>query len=455
MANLIGQPHSFGIVGTKREVALSETPRSTDGIGRFRWVICALLFFATTVNYIDRQILSLLKPILDGELGWTNEQFGMVNAAFQAAYAIGLMAFGVFIDRAGTKIGYAVSIAAWSIAAIGHALISSIGGFMGARIALGLGEGGNFPSAIKAVALWFPKRERAYATALFNSGSNVGAIVAPAVVPWMALTFGWRSAFVAAGIAGLIWLLFWLPWYETPERSKHLSRAELEHIRSDSDAQVGESLKMRWRDILRYKQAWGFILAKFLTDPVWWFFLIWLPDYFKKTRGLSIKDSWVHLVTIYALVTVLSILGGWLVGYLTSRGMAVSRARKTSMFVFACTVLPILTVTHVDNWTAVILIGIAGASHQAWSANLFTSASDVFPKKAVASVVGLGGMAGSLGGILFPIYSGKLLDRFAAKGDITAGYAILFGICGFAYLLAFGLNHVLSPRFEAIEDASK
>jgi ACS family hexuronate transporter-like MFS transporter len=455
MANLIGQPNTFGIVDANKEVALSEKPRSADGIGRFRWVICALLFFATTINYIDRQILSLLKPLLDNELGWTNEQFGMVNAAFQAAYAVGLMGFGVFIDRAGTKIGYAVSIAAWSLAAMGHALISTIGGFMAARVALGLGEGGNFPSAIKAVALWFPKRERAYATALFNSGSNVGAIVAPAVVPWMALNFGWRSTFVAAGIAGLVWLLFWLPWYETPERSKHLSPAELEHIRSDSDAQVGETLKMSWTDILRYKQAWGFILAKFLTDPVWWFFLIWLPDYFKKTRGLSIKDSWVHLVTIYALVTVLSILGGWLVGYLTKRGMAVSRARKTAMFVFACTVLPILTVTQVDNWTAVILIGIAGASHQAWSANLFTSASDIFPKKAVASVVGIGGMAGSLGGILFPIYSGKLLDRFAAKGDVTAGYTILFGICAFAYLLAFGLNHVLSPKFEAIEDTAK
>jgi ACS family hexuronate transporter-like MFS transporter len=436
-------------------VTLTETRRSTSGIGRFRWAICALLFFATTVNYIDRQILSLLKPILDVELGWTNEQFGMVNAAFQAAYAIGLMAFGVFVDRVGTKVGYAVSLAVWSVAAMGHALVSSIGGFLVARVALGLGEGGNFPSAIKAVAIWFPKRERAYATALFNSGSNVGAIVAPAVVPWMALTFGWRSAFVAAGLAGFVWLLFWLPWYETPERSKHLSPAELQYIRSDADSQAGASLKMGWLDILRYKQAWGFIIAKFLTDPVWWFFLIWLPDYFKKTRGLSIKDSWVHLVTIYSLVTVLSIIGGWLVDYLTKRGMAVSRARKVSMFTFACTVLPIWAVTQVDNWTAVVLIGVAGASHQAWSANLFTSASDVFPKKAVASVVGLGGMAGSLGGILFPIYSGKLLDQFAAKGDVTAGYAILFAICGFAYLLAFGLNHLLSPKFEPLEDLSK
>lgn len=426
-------------------------PAQTSGIGRYRWVVCGLLFFATTINYIDRQILSLLKPILDVELGWTNEQFGYVNAAFQAAYALGLLAFGAFIDRVGTKIGYAVSIAAWSLAAMGHALVGSIGGFVFARVALGLGEGGNFPSAIKAVAIWFPRKERALATALFNSGANVGAIIAPAVVPWLALTFGWKSAFIAAGIAGFMWLLFWIPKYETPERSKALSKAEHDYIRSDLDGQAGEDLKMRWRDILRYKQAWGFIAAKFLTDPVWWFFLIWLPDYFKKTRGLSIKDSWVHLVTIYAVVTALSVIGGWLVGYLSKTGMSVSRARKVSMLIFAVTVLPILMVTHVSNWTAVLLIGVAGASHQAWSANLFTSASDIFPKKAIASVVGLGGMAGSLGGILFPIYAGKLLDTFTARGDVTAGYAILFGICGFAYLAAFGIHHLLAPKFEPLE----
>lgn len=421
------------------------------GIGRYRWLVCGLLFFATTVNYIDRQILSLLKPILDNELKWTNEQFGTVNAAFQAAYAVGLLLFGAFIDRVGTKIGYAVSIAAWSVAAMGHALVGSLNGFFAARLALGLGEGGNFPSAIKAVATWFPTRERAYATALFNSGSNVGAIIAPAVVPWLAFTFGWRSAFVAAGIAGFVWLLPWILWYDVPERVAGLTSEELAHIRSDTDGERGEGGKMGWLAILRHRQAWAFIAAKFLTDPVWWFFLIWLPDYFKKTRGLSIKDSWVHLVTIYSIVTALSILGGWFSGYLTKRGHSVTRARKISMFIFACTVLPVLLVTHVGNWPAVVLIRIAGASHQAWSANLFTSASDMFPKKAVASVVGLGSMAGSLGGILFPIYSGKLLDRFQAAGDVTSGYAILFGMCGSAYLIAFGINHLLAPKFEPIQ----
>jgi ACS family hexuronate transporter-like MFS transporter len=421
-------------------------------IGRYRWLVCGLLFLATTINYIDRQILSLLKPILDDELKWTNEQFGIVNAAFQAAYAVGLLLFGAFIDRVGTRIGYAISIAAWSVAAVGHALVGSVRGFMGARVALGLGEGGNFPSAIKAVALWFPKRERAFATALFNSGTNVGAIVAPAIIPWMAFTWGWRSAFVAAGVAGFLWLLLWLPFYDVPEKIDRLTREELAHIRSDADEGAGSRpVGMRWRDILRYRQAWSFVVAKFMTDPVWWFFLIWLPDYFKKTRQLDIKKSWVHLVSIYTIVTILSVIGGWLAGYLTRRGLGVSRARKISMFVFALCVLPILFVGQAGPWGAVVLIGVAGAAHQAWSANLFTTASDMFPKRAVASVVGLGGMAGSLGGILFPIYAGKLLDKFQAAHNVTAGYSILFAICGSAYLVAFAINHLLAPSFVPVE----
>jgi MFS transporter, ACS family, hexuronate transporter len=416
---------------------------------RYRWVVCALLFFATTINYIDRQILSLLKPMLDNELGWSNAEFGKVNAAFQGAYAIGLLGFGYLVDRWGTKIGYAVSIAAWSLAAIGHAAVGSVAGFFNARIALGFGEGGNFPSAIKAVALWFPRKERAFATALFNSGTNVGAIIAPAVIPLIAYTWGWRSAFVAAGIVGFLWLLLWIPFYDLPERSKRLSAGELAHIRSD--AEVEQTTKMSWGSLLKYRQTWAFVAAKFLTDPVWWFFLIWLPDFFKKTRGLDIKQSWVHLVFIYTLVTVLSIAGGWLTGYLARRGYTQSRARKTGMFIFGVLVLPILAVTQVGDWSAVVLIGIAGAAHQAWSANLFTTVSDVFPKRAVASVVGIGGMAGSFGGILFPIYSGKLLDSFTASGNVTAGYAILFAICGSAYLIAFAINHALAPKFEPIE----
>lgn len=416
-------------------------------IGRYRWVVCALLFFATTINYIDRQILSLLKEILDEQIGWTNEQFGWVNSAFQFAYGIGLLGFGWFVDRFGTKIGYSVSIIAWSVAAAAHALVGSFVGFIGARIALGLGEGGNFPSAIKAVALWFPKRERAFATSIFNAGTNAGALVAPAVIPWMAYRFGWQSCFIAAGLVGLLWLFLWIPFYDVPDKSKRVGAAELELIRSDQEPERLQE-KVSWLSLLGYRQTWSFFIAKFLTDPVWWFFLIWLPDFFKKTRGLEIKKSWIHIVTIYGIVTVLSIFGGWITGYLTKQGWSVTRARKTGMFIFALCVLPILLVTRVGDWTAVLLIGLAGAAHQAWSANLFTTVSDMFPKKAVASVIGIGGMAGSAGGIMFPALTGRLLDHFQHQGNITAGYAILFGICGCIYLVAFALHHLLAPRFE-------
>ena len=433
---------------TTKPASISTAPSSLQSqIGNYRWVICALLFFATTVNYIDRQILSLLKEILDKEIGWTNEQFGDVNSAFQMAYGLGLLGFGWFIDRFGTKIGYALSIAAWSLAAMGHGLVGSFRGFLTARVSLGLGEGGNFPSAIKAVALWFPKQERALATSLFNAGSNVGAIAAPAIVPWIALTWGWRWAFIIAGIAGFIWLLFWLPFYNVPEKVKHLSAGELTHIRSDLDEESSTE-KVPWLSLLKYRQTWSFIVGKFVTDPVWWFFLIWLPDYFKKTRGLDIKKGWIHLVTIYTIITVLSIFGGWVTGYLAKRGWTVTRARKTGMLIFALCVVPILMVTQVGDWTAVILIGLAGAAHQAWSANLFTTVSDMFPKRAVASVVGLGGMAGSLGGAMFPKLTGKLLDHFQSQGNVTHGYAILFGICASAYVAGFVLHHLLAPRFE-------
>ncbi len=418
--------------------------------GNYRWVVCALLFFATTVNYVDRQILALIKEFLDAELGWSNQTFGWVNGAFQLAYAVGLLIFGWFVDRFGTKIGYAVSIALWSLSALGHALVGSVGGFFAARVALGVSEGGNFPSAIKAVALWFPKRERAFATAIFNAGTNVGAILAPLMIPAIAFRYGWRATFVLAGLAGFLWLFFWFPMYDVPEKRKGLTRAEYELIHSDRDEGGSGGVPMGWRRALRLPQTWSFLTAKFLTDPVWWFFLIWLPDYFRTTRGLSIKDSWVHLVTIYSIVTVLSIAGGWLPGLLTRRGWSVTRARKTSMFLFALCVLPILGVTKVGDWPAVLLIGLAASAHQAWSANLFTTVSDMFPKKDVATIIGLGGMTGSAGGFLFPILTGALLDRFEARGDVTAGYAILFSICAFAYLVAFAIHHLLAPRFDPI-----
>ena len=413
-----------------------------------RWAVCALLFFATTINYIDRQILSLLKPILDDQLHWTNAEFGMVNSAFQGAYGLSLLIFGWLIDKYGTKIGYAMSIAAWSLAAMGHALVGSVGGFLWARVALGLGEGGNFPAAIKATALWFPKKERALATSLFNSGANVGAILAPAIVPWLALTFGWHSAFLAAGAVGFVWLFLWMPWFETPDKKSSVSKEELAWIHSDG-VEV-QSQKIPWGQLLGYRQTWGFILPKLITDPVWWFFLIWLPDFFKQTRGLDIKKSWVLLVTIYSIVTVLSIAGGWITGYLAKRGWSINRARKGGMLLFALCVVPILAVTGASDWGAVLLIGLAGAAHQAFSANLFTTVSDSFPKQAVASVIGIGGMAGALGGMLFPIVTGILLDSYKASGNVAAGYGILFAFCAGAYLFSLILLQVLNPRLEPV-----
>jgi len=428
----------------------SAAPGAGTQVGNYRWVICALLFFATTVNYIDRQILALIKEFLDAELGWSNETFGKVNGAFQLSYALGLFVFGWFVDRYGTKIGYTVSIVLWSLSAIGHSLVGSVSGFFTARVALGVSEGGNFPSAIKAVALWFPKRERAFATSIFNAGTNAGAIVAPAMIPAIAVSFGWRWAFVLAGLAGFVWLLFWIPMYEVPEKHKRVSPAELALINSDGDEAAAGGKPMGNLRALRLPQTWSFLSAKFLTDPVWWFFLIWLPDYFNATRGLSIKHSWVHIVTIYTIVTVLSIAGGWFTGYLNGRGWSVTRARKTGMFLYALGVLPILGVTQVGDWPAVLLIGLAGSAHQAWSANLYTTVSDMFPKKDVATIIGLGGMFGSAGGVIFPVMTGWLLDRFKAEGNVNGGYAILFSICAFAYLVSFAIHHLLAPRFEPI-----
>jgi MFS transporter, ACS family, hexuronate transporter len=417
----------------------------------FRWVVCALLFFATTINYIDRQILSLLKETLDKELGWSNAEYGMANSFFQLAYGLSFIGFGWFIDKYGTKIGYAVSIAMWSVAAAGHSLVHSVNGFLTARLCLGLGEAGNFPSAIKATAQWFPRRERALATAIFNSGASIAAVAAPLTIPLIAGKWGWRSTFLIAGGLGFIWLIAWWVFYEVPERHRKINQAERDYILSDRDEALQER-KVPWGSLLGYRECWSFIVAKFLTDPVWWFFLIWLPDFFKKTRGLDIKNSMFHLATIYAIITVLSIIGGWVPGYLAKIGWSVNAARKISMLVFAFCVMPVFLVTRADNiWIAVCLIGVAGAAHQAWSANLFTTVSDMFPKNAVASVTGLGGLSGSAGGFLFPIGAGALLDRFEKAGNATGGYTILFTICAGAYIVAFVISHLLTPRFEQIK----
>jgi len=412
---------------------------------RFRWTICALLFFATTINYIDRQILSLLKPLLDEQLGWTNEQFGWVNALFQGAYAFSYLGFGWFVDRFGTKIGYAVSIAAWSVAAAMHALVNSVGGFAVARVALGAGEGGNFPAAVKSVSQWFPVRERAFATTLFNSGANVGALLAPAIVPPLALAFSWHAPFLLAGIAGFLWLGLWWWLYSTPEESRRVSPSELALIADGFAKETVAVPKLRWRDLGVQRQTWAYLIPQILTGPVWWFFLIWLPDYFTVTRGMNLKTMGMPLVLIYALITVISIAGGWATKRLAQCGWSVTKSRRISLLVCACAVVPVAFVTAVPVWAAVFLIGLAGGAHQAWSATLYTTVSDVFPRSAVASLVGLGGFAGSIAGMVFPVVCGRVLDSMGASG-----YVLLFAWCSGAYLLAFVLNALLCPRFEPL-----
>jgi len=419
---------------------------------RFRWVIVGLLFLATTINYIDRQILALLKPQLDTELGWTNEQYGQVNSAFQAAYAVSYVAFGWFIDRVGIRFGYSISIICWSLSTLAHGFAGSVRGFFLARLALGAGEGGNFPACIKAVAWWFPQRERAFAASLFNSGTNVAAVIAPAFVPLIALHFGWQMCFFISGIAGFAWLALWLPLYRNqPGESRFVSEPERQLIEGDRATAAGGG-SIGWLSLFAYRQTWGIVLAKFLTDPVWWFFLIWLPDFFKKTRGLDLKGSWMHIAAIYAIATVLSLSGGWLSGHLINRGWSISRARKTAMFIFSLCVVPVVFAPRLGEWVAVCLIGLAGAAHQAWSATIYAATSDMFPKRSIAAISGIAGMAGSIGGILFPLFAGALLDHYkATAGGETAGYAILFIMCGSAYVVAFALNHLFAPRFDQIK----
>jgi MFS transporter, ACS family, hexuronate transporter len=425
-------------------------PTDRPATSRFRWVVCALLFAGTTINYVDRQALALLKPILDRELGWTNEQFGVVNSAFFAVYTFSYLFFGWLVTRFGTKLGYGVAAFFWGVAAVAHAAVGSVRGFIVARVGLGFGEGGNFPSAIAAAGMWFPRRERALAASLFNAGTNISAIVGPAIVPWVAYAYGWRAAFVVTGIVALCWLVAWLVLYDTPERSRFVSAAELAHIQSDRE-EVGSPAAVSWLALLRARQTWAIISAKFFTDPIYWFFLIWLPDFYKKTRGLDIKASWIYLVAIYAVATVWSTAGGWLTGHLMSRGWSLTRARKTGLLLLALSVVPVAFAPRAPLFGAIVLIGIACGSHQAFSANLYALTADLFPRRAVAGVAGMSGMVGSIGGIFFPVIVGALLDRYKASGaGESAAYAILFGVCSSAYVVAFLVSHVIAPKFEAV-----
>lgn len=421
--------------------------------GKYRWTVVALLFFATTINYLDRQVIGLLKPALEQEFAWTETDYGNIVMAFSATYALGLVFFGRFIDRVGTRVGYIVSIVAWSLAAIGHAFARSTAGFMAARAALGLGEAGNFPAAIKAVAEWFPKKERALATGIFNSGANIGAVVAPVMVPWILGVWGWQEAFIITGAIGFVWLIFWWLFYEIPERQRRLSAPELAYIQSDpAEPEVEGGQPVSWAKLFGIRQTWAFIFGKMLTDPIWWFFLFWLPSYFSTTFQIDMKKPSLELVLVYTATTIGSIGGGYLSGYLIRRGWPVFKALKVSMLIFAFCVAPIMLAQFAPNvWVAVGLISLAAAAHQAWSATIFTTASDMFPKRAISSVVGIGGMAGALGGIAFPLLVGRLLDTYKAAGNIGAGYNLLFAICGCAYLLAWGIMHLFAPRMEQVK----
>ncbi|HEX5172264.1 MAG TPA: MFS transporter, partial [Cyclobacteriaceae bacterium] len=408
---------------------------------------------ATTINYLDRQIIGLLKPVLEKEFDWSESDFALMVIAFTAAYAIGLLAFGWLIDRVGTKVGYLISVTLWSMMGMLHALARSVTGFSVARIGLGLGEAGNFPAGMKAVAEWFPKKERGLAAGIFNSGTSVGVVVALLITPWILVSWGWKHVFIVTGSFGFIWLIFWLWLYEIPARSKNLSEDELKLISDDgtNGTITNDDKPVRWFRLFAFPQTWAFVFGKFLIDPIFWFFLFWLPSYFSSAFQLDLKKPSLELMIIYSATTIGSIGGGYLSSYLIRRGMKPLKARKSVLFVFAILELSIIAtqfVTHI--WSAVGLISLAVAVHQAWATNIFTAASDMFPKQAVSSVVGIGGMAGALGGMAFPVLVGYLLDTYKAAGTISTGYNILFTMCGLTYLVTWVIIHLLTRKNQTV-----
>jgi Sugar phosphate permease len=420
----------------------------------YRWTICALIFFATTVNYLDRQVIGILKPLLESDLGIGEKQYSHIIMAFQLLYGVGMAIAGRLIDKFGTKLGYGVSVFFWSIAAMGHALAKGVLGFGFWRGLLGISEAGNFPSAIKAIAEWFPKKERALATGIFNSGTNVGAIVAPLAIPAMIVAWGWQSAFIITGGLGFIWVIFWFLFYELPEKHKKVSAAELAYINSDVDEQSETKEKVSWSKLLKYRQTWLFFIGKGLTDPIWWFYLFWIPGWLSTVRGtgLSVSSFGLPLAFIYTMTTVGSIGGGWVSGFMIKKGMTPFKARKITMLIFAILVVPIVFASSpgISTWGAVCLIALAASSHQAWSANIFTTVSDAFPKKAVSSVTGIGGMAGAVGGAFISYIAGAILEHFKNLGHIETGYVVMFAIAGSAYLLAWIIMTVFAPKVKKV-----
>jgi MFS transporter, ACS family, hexuronate transporter len=420
-------------------------------IGNYRWFIAFLLFAATTINYIDRQIFGLLKPELERIFSWTETDYSRIVMAFTACYALGQLIYGKVIDRIGTKLGYTISVSVWSIAAMLHAFVTSTLGFGMARSLLGLGESGNYPGGVKASAEWFPKKERATAIGILDSGSNIGACVGPVLVPWLLAIYGWKPAFIITGSLGLLWLIAWRVFYSIPARQKRISEAELAYIQEGQDEDLSDENKgaVSWGRLLALKQTWAFIIGKFFTDPIWFFFLFWLPSYFTTSFKLDFKKPSLPLVIVYAGTMLGSIGGGYLSSWLIKKGWPVYKARKAALLISAFCVLSIIATRFVaDMWVVVALISLSVAANQAWSANIFAIVPDMFPKRAISSVVGLGGMAGAIGSVLFPLFIGFILDFYKAAGNIVAGYNIIFLICGSSFLIAWVLIHFILPKMD-------
>lgn len=423
-------------------------------ITNYRWIIVALLFLATTINYLDRQLIGLLKPILEKQFNWSETDFAHIVMAFTAAYAAGLLLFGWLIDKIGTKLGYAITIVIWSIAGMLHALARSAFGFGIARVGLGLGEAGNYPAAMKTVAEWFPKRERALATGFFNAGTSAGVVAALFIVPLILRSYGWHEVFWITGASGFVWLIFWLIFYDVPSRQKRLSAGEYAYISGGQDAEtdkISATRKVKWQKLFLFPQTWVMITGKGLIDPIYWFFLFWLPSYFSSAFNLDLKKPSIALMIIYLATTIGSIGGGYLSSSLIKKGWPVLKARKTVLFGCALLEVSIILVQFAkEAWIAVGLISLAVAVHQAWATNIFTMASDMFPTEAVSSVVGIGGMAGAAGGILFPILIGSLLDSYKAAGNLAGGYYLIFTLCGFTYLIAWVIIRLLTRKSEKV-----
>ena len=431
---------SFADSREQPATAESSADDTARGGGSFRWVICGLLLLGVTKNYVDRLIIGLLKTTLQHDLGWSEINYGNLVFAFSAAYAAGMLVVGRSIDRLGTRLGYALAMTAWSLASMAHGVASSFGSFLAARGALGFSEAGVFPASLKAVAEWFPQQERALAAGIFNAGTNVGAIVAPLLVPWITLRWGWRWTFLSLGSVGFVWLAAWLALYRSPQEHPRCSAAELAHIQSGPAEAQGS---VAWGELIRHRQAWAFILGKFLTDPIWWFYLFWIPDFLQRQHGLVLLQIGLPIVLIYVGADAGSVAGGWISSFLLRRGWSVNASRKAAMLLCAVSVLPITLAPRVaSTWGAVLLLGLATAAHQGFSTNLFTLPSDMFPRRAVASVVGMGGMAGAVGGMLIA----KIVSYFLQS---TGSYRIPFAMAGFAYLVALGVIQALVPTIAA------